>query len=62
MACGAGERSSSHVAQDEYGKWEIVDAVDEGGQAHVFRAKDRTGDEPGLFALKRLRNGNEWPI
>jgi len=57
MACGAGERSNSHVAQDEYGKWEIVDAVDEGGQAHVFRVKDRTGGQPGLFALKRLRNG-----
>ncbi|MBN8974501.1 MAG: serine/threonine protein kinase [Rhizobiales bacterium] len=45
------------MAEDEYGKWDIVDAIDEGGQAHVYRVKDRTGGQPGLFALKRLRNG-----
>jgi hypothetical protein len=44
------------MAQDEYGKWEIVDAIDEGGQAHVFRVKDRTDARTGIFALKRLRN------
>ena len=46
------------MAKDEYGKWEIVDDIDEGGQAHVFRVKDRTGAVPGILALKRLRNGN----
>jgi hypothetical protein len=45
-----------HMAKDEYGIWKIVDGIDEGGQAHVFRVKDRTGDRPGVFALKRLRN------
>jgi serine/threonine protein kinase len=46
------------MAKEEYGKWEIVDDIDEGGQAHVFRVKDRTGVVPGILALKRLRNGN----
>jgi hypothetical protein len=46
----------THMAKDEYGVWKIVDGIDEGGQAHVFRVKDRTGGRPGVFALKRLRN------
>ncbi|MGY8710480.1 serine/threonine-protein kinase [Bradyrhizobium sp. 18BD] len=46
------------MANDEYGKWEIVDGISEGGQAHVYRVKDRTGVEQGIFALKRLKNGD----
>lgn len=46
------------MAKDEYGKWEIVDDISEGGQAHVYRVKDRTGVEQGIFALKRLKNGD----
>lgn len=45
------------MAKDEYGKWEIIEDIDEGGQAHVYRVKDRTGGLPGVYALKRLMNG-----
>ncbi|MDF0522705.1 serine/threonine-protein kinase [Bradyrhizobium yuanmingense] len=46
------------MAKDEYEKWEIVEGISEGGQAHVYRVRDRTGVEQGIFALKRLKNGD----
>ncbi len=36
-------------------KWEIVDDIDSGGQAHVYRVRD-TGEPNRVRALKRLKN------
>ena len=41
---------------EQYGNWRIVDPIGEGGQNHVFKAEDVTGEHKGLFALKRLKN------
>jgi hypothetical protein len=38
------------------GRWKTGDGLGEGGQGHVFRAVDTTGQLPGEFALKRVRN------
>jgi serine/threonine protein kinase len=38
------------------GRWKTVGGLGEGGQGHVFRAVDTTGQLPGEFALKRVRN------
>ena len=48
-----------------YGKWQVIDNFDEGGQAHLYRVKDSTADEflrvkdpttQDVFVLKRLKN------
>jgi hypothetical protein len=40
----------------KYGRWQIVDDIDQGGQATVFRVKDSTGEHLGFFAMKRVLN------
>jgi hypothetical protein len=40
----------------QYGRWEVVGSVGEGGQAHVFRVEDTTGTLTGQYVLKRLKN------
>jgi len=51
----------------KYGKWQVIDGFDEGGQAHLYRVKDSTTDEflrikdtatHDVFVLKRLKNIN----
>lgn len=37
-------------------RWKTGDGLGEGGQGHVFRAVDITGQLKGEFALKRVRN------
>ncbi len=45
------------MASKSWGKWERIDNEQmEGGQAHVFKVRDTTGQLPGVFALKRLKN------
>lgn len=39
-------------------RWEIVDALGEGGQAHTFLVKDLRGDNQAQYVLKRLKNIN----
>lgn len=39
-----------------YGNWEISESIGEGGQGHVFLAKDLLDTRQGSFALKRLKN------
>lgn len=39
-------------------RWEIVRTAGQGGQADVFVVRDRKGEYPGEWILKRLRNGN----
>jgi serine/threonine protein kinase len=38
------------------GRWKIGDGIGQGGQGHVFKAYDATGQLPGEFALKRVLN------
>ena len=38
------------------GRWKTGDGLGQGGQSHVFRAVDVTGQLPGEFALKRVLN------
>lgn len=40
----------------QYGQWEVVRSIDEGGQAHVFLVKDTKKELPGQYVLKRLKN------
>ncbi len=42
------------------GRWELVDGppLGSGGQGTVFRVKDRSGELPGEFALKRIPDVN----
>lgn len=42
----------------KYGKWEVVESIGQGGQAHVFKVIDKTVDPPIYGALKRLINVN----
>jgi len=48
-----------------YGKWQVINSFDEGGQARLYRVKDSTADESlrikdrttkDVFVLKRLKN------
>jgi serine/threonine protein kinase len=38
------------------GRWKIGDGLGQGGQSHVFRAIDSSGQLQGEFALKRILN------
>jgi serine/threonine protein kinase len=40
----------------KYGPWEIGNSIDGGGQAYVYEATDLTGEHPGTFALKWVKN------
>jgi len=40
----------------QYGKWEIVRDLDEGGQGHVFLVKEKDRESDQQFILKRLKN------
>jgi len=40
------------------GRWEIVRALGEGGQAHTFLVQDSNSDSKTHFVLKRLKNPN----
>ncbi len=37
-------------------RWEIIESIDEGGQAHVLLVWDKSGEHEGEFTLKRLKN------
>jgi len=37
-------------------RWEIVENIGEGGQAHAFIVRDVKGDGPTVYVLKRLKN------
>ena len=39
-------------------RWETVDSLPEGGQAHIFLVKDRRGEGETRYVLKRLKNIN----
>lgn len=39
-------------------RWEVKDALDEGGQAHTFLVIDTKGGTDTLYVLKRLKNKN----
>lgn len=39
-----------------YGKWEVLDSLDEGGQAWIYMVRDSSGEREGQFVLKRLKN------
>jgi serine/threonine protein kinase len=41
---------------DNYGRWIVKGTISEGGQARVYLVEDSTGDLPGQYALKRLKN------
>lgn len=47
------------MAKRAFGKWKIVGTIGEGGQAQVYLAVDTTGQAPGQFALKPLRNSSD---
>jgi len=40
----------------KYGRWNIVNNLPEGGQAHVFLVEDSTREFKGNWVLKRLKN------
>ena len=40
------------------GRWEVLESVDEGGQAFVYKVRDLKGVDNQVFALKRLKNLN----
>ncbi len=42
----------------QYGKWEIVKPLGEGGQAHTYLVREVGSPEQPLFVLKRLKNRN----
>jgi serine/threonine protein kinase len=44
------------VAKIYGNRWQISDSLGEGGQGDVFRVTDISGQLPGVYALKRLRN------
>jgi len=37
-------------------RWRIVEDIDQGGQAHVFKVVDRSDSSGTVFALKRMKN------
>lgn len=37
-------------------RWEVVESLPEGGQAHTFLVKDVKGSGDSLYVLKRLKN------
>ena len=37
-------------------RWETVESLGEGGQAHTFLVTDREGDGETRYVLKRLKN------
>src|SRR5438876_944465 len=39
-------------------RWEIIESLDEGGQAHTFLVKDVKGEGETIYVLKRLKNLN----
>jgi len=40
----------------KYGRWEIIESIDEGGQGHIFLVRDSSGEHTGDHILKRLKN------
>jgi serine/threonine protein kinase len=37
------------------GRWEVADSISAGGQGEIFRVRDKSGELPGDWALKRLK-------
>ncbi|MFZ0964117.1 MAG: serine/threonine-protein kinase [Terriglobia bacterium] len=37
-------------------RWELIDSLLEGGQAHAFRVKDKNANDGKIYVLKRLKN------
>ena len=37
-------------------RWEVVDSISAGGQGEIFRVRDKSGELPGMWALKRLKH------
>ena len=45
------------MAKKVYGKrWKVLGSLGEGGQAHVFRVRDKQDEHQGEYALKRIIN------
>lgn len=44
------------MAKTYGGRWETIGALKKGGQAHVYRVRDKTGGRNGEYALKRVIN------
>lgn len=42
----------------QFGKWEVTQSLDEGGQAWVYLVKDTASDSDKQYILKRLKNAN----
>jgi serine/threonine protein kinase len=36
-------------------RWEVVDSISAGGQGEIFRVRDKSGELPGMWAVKRLK-------
>lgn len=37
-------------------RWEVIEAIDEGGQSYIYKVRDRNGEYTGQFVLKRLKS------
>ena len=37
-------------------RWEVIESIDEGGQAYIYKVRDLSQDQGGHFVLKRLKN------
>lgn len=46
------------MAKQFGGRWEVLESVDEGGQAFIYKVRDLKSAEEQVFALKRLKNLN----
>jgi serine/threonine protein kinase len=46
----------SYILGKQYGKWEIVSDLDEGGQGWVFVVREKDSNSDEQFILKRLKN------
>jgi tRNA A-37 threonylcarbamoyl transferase component Bud32 len=47
---------SKNVVKSEYGRWNIVESLSEGGQGHIFEVQDTKEEFVGHYALKKLKN------
>jgi serine/threonine protein kinase len=42
----------------QFGKWEMIESLSEGGQAWVYLVKETNGSSEERYVLKRLKNPN----
>ena len=41
---------------ERYGKWEVIEFIDQGGQGRVYRVRDVSGSESGMLRNRDLEN------